>query len=168
MLTKGTAKRTASGNCRRNRFSRSFLVAGSDWDSGYVSLSCLKKHLENTIDVLADVVINPEFSENEIKRVKDQRISSILQGKDDPSNLSDKLFNKVVFDKHPFANPQEGSESSIHDLVQADFRNFYNSHYTPDNLILAFVGSISVDEALKLLMKIFKMAQNNSKCAGAF
>lgn len=155
LITKGTKKRTSTEIAEEIDFLGASLTAGSDWDGGYVSLSCLKKHLETTVDVLADVVINSQFSEDEIKRIKDQRISSILQGKDDPSNLSDKLFNKVVFDKHPYANPPEGTESSIKDLQQADFINFYNNLYTPDNLILAFVGSITVDEALKIVDEKF-------------
>ncbi|HEY3251835.1 MAG TPA: pitrilysin family protein [Ignavibacteria bacterium] len=162
LLTKGTAKRTATEIAEEIDFLGASLTTGSDWDGGYVSLSCLKKHLENTVDVLADVVVNPEFKEEEIKRVKDQRISSILQGKDDPSNLSDKLFNRVVFDKHPYANPQEGSESSVYNLYQSDFKDFYNSHYTPDSLILAFVGSITVDEALKIVEEKFSKWHTSS------
>src|SRR4030095_2898685 len=155
LLTKGTAKRRASVIAEVIDFLGASLAAGSDWDGSYVSLSCLKKHLLSTVDVLADVVINPQFKEDEIKRVKEQRISSILQGKDDPSNLSDKLFNKVVFDKHPFANPPEGAENTIQKLQQKDFINFYSKYYTPENLILAFVGSISVDEALKIVEEKF-------------
>ncbi|MGH2574096.1 MAG: M16 family metallopeptidase, partial [Ignavibacteria bacterium] len=86
---------------------------------------------------------------------KEQRISSILQGKDEPSTLSDRMFNKVVFENSPYAYPSEGTEKSVRDLNRKDFTEFYKSHYCPENLILAFVGAISNNEALEIVNKNF-------------
>ena len=82
------------------------------------------QHLGKGIDVLADVVLNPTFQEEEIARVREQRLSSILQGKDDAGNLSDKKFNKVVFGEHPYAFPSEGTEESVKALTKIDFETF--------------------------------------------
>ena len=101
--------------------------------------------------MLSDVVINPVFDEEEINRVKEQRITSIIQSKDDAGSLSDKLFNKVVFGNHPYAQPPDGTEKSVQSMLKSDIEGFYNSHYNKGNLILAFVGAISKDEALKIV-----------------
>lgn len=159
LLNKGTKNRSASELAGEIDFLGASLNAGADWDGSYISLSCLKKHLPKAIDLLADIVLNPAFREDDIKRIKDQRISSIIQGKDDASNLSDKLFNTVVFDKHPYAFPAEGTELSVNSLTQKDFIDYYNNRYEPSNLILAFVGSISTDEAVKITEEKFSAWQ---------
>lgn len=151
LLTKGTKNRSATQIAEEIDFIGGNLNTGSDWDGSYVSLSLLKKHLSTGIDVLADVVLNPVFSEDEITRVKDQRLSSILQGKDDAGNLTDKMFNKVLFGNHPYAFPAEGTEESIKSMKKSDYEDFYKNHYTPQNLILAFVGDITKEEAIKIV-----------------
>jgi zinc protease len=160
LLTKGTKNRTATQIAEEIDFLGANLSSGSDWDGSYVTLSVLKKHLDKGIDVLADVVLNPAFDEDEIKRIKEQRISSILQGKDDPSTLSDRMFNKVVFGANPYAHPQEGTEESVKKLERKNFRDFYREHYCPENLILAFVGAISKEEALAIVNERFSSWEN--------
>ena len=160
LLTKGTKNRTATQIAEEIDFLGASLSSGSDWDGSYVTLSVLKKHLDKAIDVLADVVLNPVFGEEEIKRLKEQRISSILQEKDDPSTLSDRMFNKVVFGASPYAHPQEGTEESVTKLTRKNFRDFYREHFCPENLILAFVGAISKQEALDIINQRFSSWDN--------
>lgn len=163
LLTKGTKSRTATQIAEEVDFYGASLSSGSDWDGSYVSLSVLKKYLNNVTDVLADVVLNPVFSDEEIKRVKEQRIATIQQGKDEPSTLSDRMFNKVVFENSPYANPLEGTEESIHNMTREQIINFYSSHYCPSNLILAFVGEISKDEAFQIINR--KFGTWNKQCS---
>jgi len=151
LLTKGTKKRTAEDIAEEIDFLGATLAAGADWDGSYISSSALKKHIGKAVEVLADVILNPVFSEEEIKRVKEHRISTIIQGKDETSVLSDKLFNRVVFDNHPYSHPYEGTINSVKKITQADITGFYNKFYQPANLIFAFVGAISVDEALTIV-----------------
>lgn len=155
LLTKGTHKRNALQIADDVDFYGASLSSGSDWDGSYVTLSCLKKHLGNVIDVLADVVFNPEFSEDELNRLKEQRISQIIHGKSDPSVLSDRLFNKIIFGNFPYANPSEGTEESIRNITRDRVIEFYQKHYAPNNLIIAFVGTINRDEALQIINEKF-------------
>jgi zinc protease len=155
MLTKGTKNRTASQIAEEIDFIGGSLSSGSDWDGSYVSLSLLKKHLNTGIEVLSDVVLNPTFAEDELSRVREQRLSSILQSKDDAGSLSDKMFNKVVFNNSPYGNPAEGTEESIKAMTRGDIENFYKDKYLSRNLIIAFVGDITKEEALSIVDKYF-------------
>jgi len=151
LLTKGTKNREATQIAEEIDFIGGSLNAGSDWDGSYLSLSVLKKHLEKGIEVMSDVLRNPVFADDEISRVKEQRLSSILQGKDDAGNLSDKMFNKVVFGEYPYSNPAEGTEESVKNITKNDLLNFYNGHYGLDNMIIAFVGDITTEDALEIV-----------------
>ncbi len=156
LLTKGTHTRSAMQIADEVDFYGASLSSGSDWDGSYVTLSCLKKHLPKVIDVLTDVVLNPEFSEEELNRLKEQRISSIIHGKSDASVLSDKLFNKVVFGEYPYSQPADGTEESIKNITREQILDFYKKHYCPNNLILAFVGAINKTEAAEIVNEKFQ------------
>lgn len=155
MLTKGTESRSATRIAEDIDFLGGNLSSGSDWDGSYVSLSVLRKYLNEGIDILADAVVNSVFDEEEIVRVKDQRIASIILGKDDLGILSDRMFNRVVFENSPYAHPHEGTEESITKIQRNDLLNFYKTHYRPSNLILAFVGAISKEEAIEIVSEKF-------------
>ncbi len=155
MLTKGTSKRSATEIAEEIDFVGGSINAGSDWDGSYISLSVLKKHLNTGIDILSDVAQDPVFADDELARVKEQRLSSILQGKDDAGHLSDKKFNKVVYGELPYSNPAEGTETTVKDIRREDLVDFYKMNYYSGNLIIAFVGNITKEEALKITEEKF-------------
>jgi predicted Zn-dependent peptidase len=155
MLTKGTSKRSATEIAEEIDFIGGNLNAGSDWDGSYISLSVLKKHLNTGIEILSDVAQNPVFADDELSRVKEQRLSSILQAKDDAGHLSDKKFNKIVYGEMPYSNPAEGTEVTVKNIVNADLKDFYKKNYYAGNLIIAFVGNITKEEALKITAEKF-------------
>lgn len=155
MLTKGTINRSATEIAEEIDFVGGSINAGSDWDGSYISLSVLKKHLNTGIDILSDVAQNPVFAEDELARVKEQRLSSILQSKDDAGHLSDKKFNKVVYGELPYSNPAEGTEVTVKNITNKDLKEFYKMNYYSGNLIIAFVGNITKEEALKITEEKF-------------
>lgn len=155
MLAKGTTKRSATQIAEEIDFIGGSINTGSDWDGSYISLSVLRKHLNTGVDILSDVAQNPVFAEEELARVKEQRLSSILQSKDDAGNLSDKKFSKVVFGNFPYANPPEGTEQSVKNITRDDMVDYYKKNYYSGNLIIAFVGDITKEEALKITAESF-------------
>lgn len=160
MLNKGTQKRNANEIAEEIDFLGGSLNAGSDWDGSYLSLSVLKKHLDKGIELLSDVSQFPAFSDEELSRVKEQRLSSILQAKDDAGSLSDKKFTNVVFGSFPYGAPPEGTERSLKEISSSDLKNFYNNFYSSSNLIIAFVGNITKEEALKITEEKFSNLKN--------
>lgn len=163
MLTKGTSNRTATKIAEDIDFLGGSLVSGSDWDGSYVSLSVLRKYLTTGTEILSDVVQNPLFEDDELARLKEQRLSSILQGKDDAENLSDKRFNKIVYNTLPYANPPEGTENTVKNMTSQDLKEFYRENYLSSNLIIAFVGDITKEEALKITDEYFSKLPINGK-----
>jgi len=72
------------------------------------------------------------------------------------------MFNKVVFEGSPYAYPQDGTEQSIKEITREDITRYYDEHCLPSNLILAFVGAISPEEALKIVESKFGSWQKKS------
>ncbi|MCX7878534.1 MAG: insulinase family protein [Ignavibacteria bacterium] len=155
LLTKGTVSRSAEEIAEQIDYIGGSISSDSDWDGTFLSLSVLKKHLPKGIEILSDVLQNPVFPEDEITRIKEQRISSVIQNKSNPDYLSDRMFSNVVFGNHPYAHPSEGTEQSIKSISRPDIINFYRKHYKSGKLILAFVGDITREEALGITEKYF-------------
>jgi len=66
---------------------------------------------------------------------------------DEGDYLASKTFNKIVYRNTACSNPIEGTENSINNLMRDDFLNFYKKCYVPNNMIIAFVGDIEIEEA---------------------
>jgi zinc protease len=155
LLTKGTVTRNATQIAEDVDYLGASLSSGSDYNASYVSSYSLKKYSDNIFDIISDVIINPQFSEDEIKRSAEQRINSLLSMKDEGDYLADRTFKKAVFDKTPYQFPVEGIESSIRNINREDILSYYKKVFVPSNLIVAFVGDITPEEAVAKINEQF-------------
>lgn len=66
------------------------------------------------------------------------------------------LLRDLVYTTHPYRIPVIGKEfAHIERVTQQDVRNFFHSHYAPNNAILAVSGHLTWDETLRLAHKWF-------------
>lgn len=161
ILTKGTESRNASEIAEEIDFLGAGLTSGCNYDATFVSSYSLKKYFDEVFDILTDVILNPSFEEEELVRIADQRLNSLLSMIDDGDYLADRIFNRYVYSKSPYSNPLEGESNSIKNIVIKDLRKFYKKVFSPENLIVAFVGDISPEEALLKLENNFSGWKNS-------
>ncbi len=161
LLVKGTAGMNATQVAQEIDFYGASLSSGSDPDASYVSSHSLKKYFDNIFDVMSDVILEPEFAEEEISRQKEQRMNSLLSMTDDGEYLAEKTFRRFVFGNTPYAFPTEGMLNTIDNISRNDIAEFYKKVYRPQNLIVAFVGAISPDEAMLKLNERFAKWKTN-------
>ncbi|MEP7146529.1 MAG: pitrilysin family protein, partial [bacterium] len=95
------------------------------------------------------------FAEEEINRAKEQRLNSLLSMIDDGEYLADKVFKKFVYENSPYAFPVEGTRESVNNITRDDIFTLYKKIFSPENLIVAFVGDISSEEALEKINERF-------------
>lgn len=155
LLTKGTSDRTATQIAEETDYIGASLSSGCNYDATYVSTYSLKKYFDNIFEIVTDIILNPSFSEEELERSKEQRLNSLLSMIDDGDYLSDKIFSRYVHENNPYSFPVEGEKDSVGGLTAGDLKNFYSKVYSPENLIIAFVGDITPDEALGKLNRDF-------------
>ncbi|MHB8883004.1 MAG: M16 family metallopeptidase [Thermodesulfovibrionales bacterium] len=156
LLNEGTLKRSSQEISGAIEFVGGALHTSGGADSATVTLSVLKKDVELGFDLLADVILNPAFKQEEVDRRKSILLSSIRQQKEEPGSIASKAFFKAVFGAHPYGWPVEGTEESLETITREDVAGFYRTHYLPNNTIMAVVGDISRDELKGLLNKYFR------------
>ncbi|MBX7042285.1 MAG: insulinase family protein [Ignavibacteria bacterium] len=155
MLSKGTALRSATKIAEETDFLGATLSTGADFDASYVSCYSLTKHFDSIFEIATDVIRNPAFLEEELSRVKEQRLNSFLAMKDDGDYLASRAYKKGIFGSNPLGSSVDGNEKSVSGMTTEDLVEFYRMHFTPDNLIVAFVGDISPETAVEKLEKCF-------------
>jgi zinc protease len=152
MLDEGTATRDVMQIAEEVDYLGAHLSLSAGWDTTVVALHVLSSKLNEGFDVMADVVLAPSFPEEEFDRKKRERLSGLLQDRDEARMLANKALARGVFgNDHPYGQPTGGTYASIEALTVADVRDFYQTHFHPGNAFVVIVGDISFDAAVRLV-----------------
>ena len=158
MLDEGSKTRDALAIAARAEALGANLSAASTLDTSALNLSTLKDQLSPALDLFADVLLNPRFDGNEIKRVQGQWLASIAQEKTDPSALARRVLPPLLYGAdHAYAVPGTGSgtEASISALTTADLFAFHHDWIRPDAARILVVGDTGLAEIVSALDQRF-------------
>ena len=86
------------------------LTTGSTLDLSLVRLRALPKHLGASLDIFADVVVNPAFPQDQVDIGKRQRLAQIAQEKAQPVAAALRIAPALLYsEKHAYGKPFTGS-----------------------------------------------------------
>ncbi len=162
LLTKGTARRTATQIAEEIDFVGGSLSASAGWDALTINVGVLSKYLDVAVDLLADVIQSSTYPEEEIERMRLQRLAGLRQAKADAGFLADTVFSKLVFPNHPYGQQHIGTERSIGDTTRGDILHFAKEYITPSDAFLVAAGDIDPDK-LRTLLDTGLSSWNGSK-----
>ncbi|WP_287372061.1 pitrilysin family protein [Prosthecochloris sp.] len=111
-------------------------------------IRCLKEHGALAFDLLADLVCNPVFPEDEIEKEKEVVIEEIHGINDSPEELIFDQFDDLAFPKHPLGPSILGTEQSVANITTEALRAFMRRHYTAKNMLITVVGNMPHDEVM--------------------
>jgi zinc protease len=125
-------------------------------DSGGLTLQTLTDHLSSSLAIVADLLQNPVFPENEFERVRRTILTSLLQEADQPNVVATKTLTKILFGRtHPYGYTIRGTEESIQAITPDEIRTLYAAHMTPVNCTAIVVGNCTFDEIITEFEKTF-------------
>jgi zinc protease len=156
MLEQGAGSRSALEIADAVDYLGADLGAATTSDFTAVRLHVPVTRLADALPIMADVALRPTFPKDELERQRAQRLTSLLQGRDDPPTIAAVAFSRVLYGKgHRYGTPQMGTAETIKTLTSEDLRGFYTSTFRPENAVLLAVGDITADRALPLFEKSF-------------
>jgi zinc protease len=156
LLTYGTQRRSALQISETLDFIGAGLSAGCGEDLATVSMTVLKKDLATGLKLLAEVLTQSTFPQEEIDRQKQAIIASIKAREENPGDIAQKRFAAALYPQSPYGRPVEGSEASVKGLEQQSLRAFYERYYRPNGTILSVVGDVSHQEIAQALNEAFR------------
>ncbi len=155
LLDQGTKTRSALEIAEMIESVGGQISTGSSWHSSFAVVSVPAPAVDVAFEVLADIVRNPVFKEEEIERQRQQRLSALRVQADDPSYLASAAIARMVFGDHPYGRPPEGTLDSISRLTRDDMLAFHRAVYHPNNAILAIAGDIAAAMAFAKAERYF-------------
>lgn len=158
MMDEGTKTRSALQISEELAMLGAELRTGSTLDASTVYLSALKEKLSPSLDIFADVILNPSFPAKEFQRLQKERIAQIKREKSSPFQMALRVFPKLIYGKgHAYGNPFTGSgyEESVAEITVRDLVKFHETWFSPNNATLVIVGDVRLTEIEPKLEKLF-------------
>jgi len=150
LLTKGTAKRSATEIAEAIEALGGSLDSSARWDASRVGVSVMSSKIAPAMDILADVVRRPTFKEEEIERLRQQTLDDLTVELGEPSAIARYVAARIVFGDTPYGKPLSGTTESITRISRNDIVQYHGRYYRPDNAILVLGGEIKPAEAFRL------------------
>ena len=159
MLDEGSKTRNALEISEELALLGATLGAGSNLDVSSVNLNTLKTNLDASLDIYADVILNPSFPEDDFQRLQKQMLARIQREKVTPIQMALRVYSGILYGTdHAYGNPLtgSGSEITVSSLTQKDLKTFHKTWFKPNNATLVVVGDITLNEVRPKLEKLFK------------
>lgn len=155
LLTKGTKTRTAPEIAQAIEALGGSINSGAGWDASRASISVLSTRIEPALVILADIVRNPVFKDDEIERLRQQYLDNLSVTLRQPGSLAGLVASRVVFGDAAYGHPLSGTPDSLARIKRDDVVGLHSKFYRPDNAVLVIGGDIIAADAFKLAEKMF-------------
>ena len=159
MLFKGTATRSAEGIAQEIDSMGGLLDAFTAKECASYYIKVLDEHLPRAVDILADIVLNPAFREEDIEREKKVVVEEIKMVEDTPDDLVHELFTQHFWQGHPLGRPILGTSETVGALTQESLREYFRGVYVARNFIVAAAGHVEHDRFRELISGAFGAVQ---------
>jgi zinc protease len=115
----------------------------------------MSSKIEPAMSILADLVRNPVFQDEEIERLRQQYLDSLNVAMNEPGSVANYVAARVVFGDAAYGHPLSGTTKSIAQIKRDDIVGLHSKFYRPDNAVLVIGGDIKAEDAFKLAEKTF-------------
>ncbi|HEU4438784.1 MAG TPA: pitrilysin family protein, partial [Methylomirabilota bacterium] len=156
MLDEGTDKHDALGLARTLEGLGTALGSDMGRDGCTLTLRMLKGNAAPALGVLAEVALSPSFPASEVERVRTERLTALLQDRDDPNRTAYKVMWRDLYGpEHPYGHMVIGKEAAVKTATRDDIQKLYQTYFRPDNAALVLAGDLTEAEARRLAMAAF-------------
>ncbi len=131
-----------------------YLGANLNFSSNGAFANSLSKYFPEVLGLMADAIVNPKFSAEEIQDSKDRAIEGLKSEEKNASAIASRVSNALMYGKNTSRGEFETVES-INRIQLADVQNIYKKYYTPDNAYLVIVGDVKYDKVKPMIEKAF-------------
>jgi predicted Zn-dependent peptidase len=156
MLTEGAGSRSSLEIADAVDFLGADLGASTGIDASAVRLHVPVARLADALPIMADVALRPTFPKDELERLRKERLTNLLQARDDPATIASLAFARVLYGStHRYGTASAGTAETIKALTSDDLRAFYTATFRPTNATLLVVGDVTPDRVMPALESSF-------------
>src|SRR5271170_7712785 len=165
MVFKGTTNRSAEEIARSVDSIGGCLDAFTAKEMVSYNTKVLDEHLPIAFDVLADMVRNPLFREEDIEKEKGVILEELKMEVDNPEYLLHDIFSSNFYKDHPLGKPIIGSKDTIRGFDRRMIDGYYQRYYSPSNILITAAGNLNHGYLVDLARKYFEDLPVNATLA---
>ena len=122
-------------------------------DSAQIHFSLLNKDVDQGLDLLSQIMINPAFEQKKFDLAKGLKDEELRRVKDDPQKLAVREFNRLIYRDNP--RGRLASVKSLKNIEREDLIEFHRNFFRPQNVMFAVSGDITREEAVDKVERYF-------------
>ncbi len=115
-------------------------------DATVLTVTCLARFGHQALSLMADCVVRPRLAEADFDRVRQLRLTRLVQIRDMASAIADRAFMHLLYGAHPYAHMALGTEDALRQMTIEDVRKFHERIYSPSTATLIASGAIVASE----------------------
>jgi zinc protease len=156
MLTEGTAKRSAEEIANQAAQLGTDMRADSGADTAQISISVLKRNLRGGLELMADSAEAPAFPVKDLERVRQSRLTALMQAEDDPIQLALRTGSLNLYGAtNAYGYDALGTADSLHAFTRDQLAEFHKTHFGPKDSLLELTGDVTESEARQFAKTVF-------------
>ncbi|HEY9222096.1 MAG TPA: pitrilysin family protein [Lutibacter sp.] len=131
-----------------------FLGANLNIGSQSASFNTLSKFFPRILELTADAIQNPLFTQEEFEKEQAKLLEGIKSGENSVAAIAGKAQNALVYGKnHPYGEFE--TETTVKNVTLTDVQNFYAPYFKPNNAYLVIVGDVTFKDVKSQVTKHF-------------
>jgi len=114
----------------------------------------LKKHQTTLLDLMSDMLINADFKQAELDKLKTQAMSGLEAAKNEPDAMLENVTSYINYGpEHPYG--QVTTEATVKAITLDRCKKYYETYFRPNVAYMAIVGDVTMAEMKPLIEKYF-------------
>jgi predicted Zn-dependent peptidase len=110
-------------------------------DATVVSLAMLDRFIDEGLSLVHEICTSPNLAESDFARIRQLRLERLRQLRDHPGALADRAFAQLLYQSHPYAQPNHGTAASLGSLTVEDVRRYHAAMFQPAGATLVVAAN---------------------------
>lgn len=154
LLNEGTKELGSTKFAQKLEENAISLDTSTGFETFVIELSNLKDVSEKSIELLAQLIKSPNYSEDTLKKLKTLKIGELKRRENDFDYTAKNLLKANLFKGTALANPSSGTLDTIKDINLKDIKTFISNTVNLNNLIIVAGGDFNYKEFKKLIRPV--------------
>ncbi|HEX2888113.1 pitrilysin family protein [Vineibacter terrae] len=161
MAFKGTKRRSARGIAEEIENVGGSINAFTGRELTAYHATVLKDDVPLAVDLIADILLDSTFVEEELQRERGVILQEIGQALDTPDDVIFDRFQAIAFPEQPLGRPVLGTEATVNAIARDDLFEWLRHRYVAERMVLSAAGAIEHDRFVALADKAFGRLQRD-------
>jgi len=153
MLFKGTSKHSARQIAEAFEGMGGQLNAFTSKEYTGLYARTLDEDIFQAMEIIFDMIFDSKFAKKDFNTERGVIIEEINMYEDAPDDLIHDVFAQKFFAGHPLGFPILGTLETIHNMERDTLRDYYHTHYQPDNIIFSVAGNVEANKIRDFIEK---------------